>query len=182
MIDMRSPGLNRMTVNGVPSPGRVRISGAGIPLNWEVRPGYGMTGATVVFRGRGLSKFTCLFEFWDQDQLDMWDPFAKVFDVPQKPIGPKLALGVSHPVLDALGIRSAVMENMGQLEINASGLWSITVAMLEYRAPIKAIVKPRGAVPPADQGGVVAKTEADFALVDMQAQFAKAQAAANGPK
>ena len=52
MINPYAFDLNYVTVNGIASPGRARIQGAGAPYNWEIRQGYGMSGATVA-DGRG---------------------------------------------------------------------------------------------------------------------------------
>ncbi len=181
VIHREDPGLNVCTINGLVSPGRLRVSGFAQILNWEVRPGYGMTGATTVFRGRGLTPGTLLFEFWNQDQIDEWFVFSKVFDVPQKPLGTRLALGIAHPILKAIGVETIVMTKMHQIEINQNGLWSVSVEVLEYKAPIKAIVKPRGAVPAVDLGGTQAKTENQIALAQVTEEAKRWRDAANGP-
>lgn len=180
MINPYAFDLNYVTVNGVASPGRARIQGAGAEYNWEIRQGYGLSGATVVFRGRALSAPTLYIDMWTPDHFVEWEVFKKLLE-PPKPLGMPLALGISHPLLDDLGISSLVVKKRGQIEINPNGIWTAPIELLEYRKPIPRIVKPRGAVPAADAGASPAKTEADKALVEAQKAYNEAKAAAAAP-
>lgn len=174
-MNPRDPALNRVYVNGFGSPGRARISGAGIPYKWDVRQSYGRAGATVVGLGRDLSKFTLTIEMWEPVHFIAWELF-KVQLEPPGPFALPLAVNMQHPILADLGISSVVVEERGQLEYSPNGIWSSTSKILEYRKPVQAIIKPRGSIPAPDGSKLDAPTEADKALIESQAAYAKARA------
>lgn len=178
MIDPFAFDLNSVTIAGLASPGRARVQGASKPLNWDIKPSYGYSGATVVFKGRGLAEFTLYLDFWKKSQFAEWEVFKKVFDLPQKPLGTKLSLGIHHPLLADLGIELVVLKKLGQFERGSNGLWTVAIELLEYRAPLKSIVKPRGGVPAVDAAPSAAKTEAQRAAIEAQKELEKAMAEA----
>lgn len=182
-VDLEASDLNYVIVNGIPTPGRCKISGAALTFDWDIKKGHGMVGATTVFTGRAPVEFTLTLEFWNNEQLLEWEAGAsKLFQAP-KPLGLKAALGIKHPLLDELGLTgSFVVKKRGQLELNANGLHSIQIELLEwFPKPKPALVKPKTAVPAVEQDVLPAKTAGDMALVEMQKEFNDWQAAANGP-
>jgi hypothetical protein len=166
--------LGKVVVNGLVSPGRARIQGAGIVYTWEIRQGYGRSGATVVGMGRGLSKFTLFIDMWEPTHFLIWEVFKAMLE-PPKPMMPALAVDMQNPILADLGIASVVVEERGQIEKGDNGVWTVASKILEYRKPLPALIKPRGSIP-APGGAVAAKTEADKALVKAKADFEKAKA------
>jgi hypothetical protein len=177
VFDPRSGSLNYVVVNGVPSPGRATITGAAIPYNYDVKQGYGLSGATTVFRGRGVAKFTVTIELWERAQYAAWAVWSKFLE-PPKP-GIKLVVEMQHPVLAAQDIKAVAVESLGALERQSNGSWKCVIQCLEWRPPLPALVKPRGAIPGVAGGKVIPpKTEADIALEKARLDFETARAAA----
>ena len=177
MFDPRSSALNYVVINGVPSPGKAIITGAAIPYNYDVKPGYGLSGATTVFKGRGVAKFTLTIELWERTHFIAWELFKRTL-APPKP-GIKLVCGIVHPILAQQDIKDVAIESVGQLERQTDGRWRVAIQCLEWRQPLPAIVKPRGAVPGVAGGKVIPpKTEADIALEKARLDFETARAAA----
>ncbi len=54
------------------------------------------------------------------------------------------ALDIWHPILEDLGIRSVVVENVLQPRQTADGEWTIEVKLIEYREPIYTLARPEG--------------------------------------
>ncbi len=177
MIDPKSPALNFVTVNGFPSPGKATITGAAIPWNYDVHPGYGLSGATTIFRGRGIAEFTLTIELWAPEHFLAWPLFVKLLE-PPKP-GLKLVFEMQHPILAAQDIKSVVVKSLGALERQSNGIWKCTIQLMEWRPPIPALVKPRGSIPGVAKGKPIPpKTEADLALEKARVEFEAARAAA----
>jgi hypothetical protein len=66
------------SINNDNCPGKCVVHGAGTPREWDIRKGYGLSGATVVFMGMTLSKFEIdVTIFTQQDYLDFLVFFAK---------------------------------------------------------------------------------------------------------
>lgn len=180
MIDPTSSELNVVVVMGVPSPGRARITGAAVPYKYHVQEGYGLTGATTTFHGRGVAKFTLTIDIWDRLHFLAWPIWKKLLE-PPKP-GLKLVVEMQHPILSDQGIKAVVVESMGQLErVPSEGVWRCVIQCLEWRPPLPAIVKPRGSIPGVAKGKPIPpKTEADLALEKARGEFEVARNAARG--
>lgn len=179
MIDPKSSALNVVVVNGLPSPGRATITGAAVPYKYDIKEGYGLSGATTVFHGRGVAKFTLTIDLWDRLHFLAWPLFKKLLE-PPKPALP-LVVSMDHPILSDQGITKVAVESMGALERQSNGLWRCTIQLLEWRPPLPAIVKPRGAIPSVAKGKPIPpKTEADLALEKARVEFEGARAAARG--
>lgn len=148
------------------SPGVCEVAGAGTPRDWDIRKGYGFTGATIIYTGDNVARFDVAIRIWTQTQLDEWREFYRTFL--QKPprnvttvtssspflptVQPK-ALRISHPVLDELGINDVVVEDVTQFVQIKSGVWELVVKLLQYRAPIAMLGKPSGPVPGVSKTG-----------------------------
>ncbi len=148
-----------------PSPGLAVISGAGIPLDWDVRKGYGYSGAVVVYTGDNLAEFTVTIQMWTQVQLDAWKAFAQLLKRPPKGVLAQ-AMAIQHPLLDELGIDKVVLRNRSMLTPSPTGLWTVELKLLQYRKPEKALGRPNGAIPnapgtiPRKEDELDARTEA----------------------
>lgn len=135
---------DKLYIGGVLSPGICEISGADSPRNWEERRGPGLSGAIVVFRGVMLSHFAINFRLSSVRDWQDWQDFAEMVKKP--PIGKRpRALEVAHPLLEGLGIRAVVIENVIAPEQTADGEWTATLKVIEYRNPKPAQAKPEGA-------------------------------------
>jgi hypothetical protein len=179
MIDPASSALNLVVVNGVPSPGRATVIGAAVPYKYDIKEGYGLSGATTTYHGRGVAKFTLHIDIWAREHFLAWPLFKKLLE-PPKPSLP-LVVEMQHPVLSDQGISKVAVESMGALERQSNGLWRCTIQLLEWRPPVPALVKPRGAIPGVAKGKPIPpKTEADLALEKARVEFEAARNAARG--
>ncbi len=176
-LDAAFPTQHYISIGGERSPGKATVRGGNTPRGWDIRKGYGLTGATVAPTGDELAAgIVVLFEFWQAAQITAWYAYAaKYFDKSVRilPGGktPK-PLGIFHPVLAAppLGMTSFVVKDATQLENDGTGLWSCEVHLLQYRKPKPALAKPSGVVPPA---AVAAPTAMDAADIEMAQKYAK---------
>lgn len=170
------PARDYIMIGGDKSPGKCTIRGLNSPRGWDIRQGYGLSGATVVPKGDECSTFSVFFEFFDAggsgvqktaDMLNAWYAYAaKYFDksvrlVPGSNV-PK-ALGVDHPILAAPPHRvtEAVVKDVSGLEQDDNGGWSVEVFFLQYRKPKPALAAPNAAIPAAAQTAPTAEDEAD---------------------
>lgn len=146
-----------LLVNGEKSPGKCTITDGGEAWRWIENQGFGLAGANLLLGGKSLSRFTALFQIWEDPQLTTWDAFkAKYFDKPilvPPPNGVFLpnvkALGVGHPVLQRANIASAVVLTVGIWTQDDKGLWSCPVAFIEYKAPLALLGRANQGVPAA---------------------------------
>jgi hypothetical protein len=120
------------------TPGIGEIVGADSPRDWEDRKGPGMSGATVVFRGLKLSRFAIKFRLYDAVDWADWTAFQVVVRrVPDKR-DPR-ALDIVHPLLEPLGIRAIVVENIAAPQQSDDGVWEIELKVIEFRRPTPAL-------------------------------------------
>jgi hypothetical protein len=136
--------IDRCLIGGVLSPGLCDIAGADSPRNWDERQGPGLSGSIVVFRGVMLSHFGIKFRLCTPEHWIEWDDFAPVVMKPPYGKRPK-ALDIVHPLLEPLGIRAIVIENVGAPEQTSDGEWTIELKVIEYRRPHYALSTPDGA-------------------------------------
>lgn len=135
-------------VAGVRTPGICEIVGFKSTLRWDERRGYGLSGATLRFRGIALARGKLILRLYtDQDWAD-WDTFAPL--VARPPLGERAhSLEISHPILEDLGVRSVVVESVGQptQSSESGGVWTIEIALIQWQRPIIAVSTPAGATP-----------------------------------
>lgn len=129
---------------GQRTPGLAELTGFDSSRRWHVRKGYGLSGATVVFRGIDLAeKGKLLIRLTTEEDWADWEAFAPLVQRP--PIGERArALDISHPITDGLGIRSVVVKNVHQPTQTGDGEWTITIELIEYRRPEYALARPEG--------------------------------------
>lgn len=128
-------------LSGYRSPGIAELSGATSPRKWEERGGYGLSGATVVFRGVGLCYFTFKIKLYTESEWVHWLAWKPLVDRP--PFGTRAkASYISHPFLDHLGVTAAVVEEVSQPEQGESGEWIISIKFIEFRKPVVGLAKP----------------------------------------
>lgn len=175
-IDPQTPEHNYVLVGPVQSPGRAQLTGVRTPYKWDIQQSYGREGATMIFRGRGVMKFTLTITLWLREHFLLWPLFAKAMEPPTllKPF----VFQMLHPLLSAADVKGVTVESFGQPERQQNGLWISTSEMLEYRPTKPILVRPRGSIPPVAGKPIAPKTEADKALVEAQQAFATARAAA----
>lgn len=170
----RDPAHNTVKVKGVASPGRARISMASIPYNWDIQEGYGLSGASMTFKGRGLVKFTLYIDLWAPEHFIAWQLWMVLIRPPSTSV--PLVVEMGHPVLSMLDVKAVAVLSLGQPERQSNGMWTVRIDCIEYREQQKSLVKPRGSIPSPEKGAVVTpQTEADRALVAVRAELEKAR-------
>lgn len=137
-------------LGGYKSPGLCDVSGAGSPRKWEQRPGYGLSGATVVFLGNQLSEFSIKFRLYGDPKVpdpdwEQWNTFEAGV-LMKAPTGkrPK-ALDIWHPALERLKIKTVGVTDVGQPYQSDDGEWTIEVKFIQYAKPKITLAKPDGA-------------------------------------
>jgi len=174
------PYQDYILLGGAQSPGRATIVGAGSPRDWDIRKGYGFSGAFVIYTGDGLAKFKVQIDLWTAAQFADWVRFAKLCLV-KPPVGTKpKAMDISHPLLnmEPLKITSVVVEDCSQFTEDDDGMFSCTIDFLQYRAPMPALGKPLASIPNVKKPTPTAQDEAEAQIQKLMGQFATL---ANGP-
>jgi hypothetical protein len=133
--------VDSFALAGLKSPGIAELSGATSPRKWEERGGYGLSGATVVFRGVGLCYFTFRLKLYTEADWEDWLSWKSLVDRPPYGTRPK-ANDISHPFLAQLGVTAAVVEEVTQPEQAESGEWIVSIKFIEFRKPVVALAKP----------------------------------------
>jgi hypothetical protein len=132
-------------IAGVVSPGVCEISEAKRGFEFDVKKGKGAFGATATFVGRPPARLTLKFSFWQASQFAAWDQYRPLFkyDPTKKAIQ---AIDIYHPSLADIDITSVVCEEIGAIVHEGSGLFTVTVKLLEYFPPPKksAVSTPSG--------------------------------------
>jgi hypothetical protein len=162
-----APLYDFILLAGQQSPGRAKVAGASSPRNWDERKGYGLSGATIVYAGDGLAKFSVELFFWEEHHFDQWDLFAELLAKPPEGQSPT-AMDIEHPLLNAKpwNIHSVVVEDVGQLtEVGDDGEWSVEIKFKQHREAKRSVGKPKGSKSTPKQ--TTAQSEADKAIQDL---------------
>lgn len=140
------PYRDYIMLAGKRSPGLAVVRGAGSPRNWDIRQGYGFTGAFVVFTGGGLAKFEVDIFAWESSHFEDWKTFARRTLMPPTRGMRALSMSIAHPQLNdpPLSITQVVIEDVTQWEQSPSddGLWARTIKMIQFRGPMPALITP----------------------------------------
>lgn len=173
------PSTDTITIASAPAPGKWTLSKADKEYGWQIRKGFGNSGATVVPTGDELVEPEFLVEFWDPKDWVLFQPFRALYlkkalvGVPGAPTA--MALGIDHPELKAQGCTSVVVKKISIFKNDGFGVWSGTVHFLQYRPPQLALSKPSAAVPDV---GTPRPTAQDALEARIQALLAQNQARA----
>jgi hypothetical protein len=150
------PGSNTIVIGGDPAPGKWTLTEAPKVYGWDIRKGFGLSGATVVPIGDELVEATFLVELWDEDDTDHYADFKAYRKkylrkgVVKTPGGiTTKALGLQHPELNDMEVTQVVVKKITPLVNDGYGLWTCTVTFLQYRKPVIAPPKPLAAIPAA---------------------------------
>lgn len=143
-FDPTKAPVDYILLAGRKSPGIADIERANSPRAWDERRGYGLSGATTIFRGVRLSHFTVKLRLYTAEHFAEWAGFAALVQKP--PIGerPK-QLEIWHPILEDLGIVACGVEDVKQPVQTRDGEWTIEIAFIEYRKLTTALSRPDGA-------------------------------------
>ena len=142
-----------VTIAGARSPGICVVSGAKRAQKWDVKDGKGTKGATTTFTNLPPAAFTIKFQLWTAQHFADWDRFRPLlkYDPTKKAAQ---AFDIFHPALAHLGIVSVVCEDLGQVEHDGQGMYSITCSFLEYfpAPPTPIVSTPQGSRPVSKDG------------------------------
>jgi hypothetical protein len=167
------------------SPGVAKIKGAGSPREWDIRKGYGFSGASLVFTGTGLAKFDVDIFIWEDAHWVAWELFSALLTNPPPPPGVMpTSLGIDHPLLNKKPwlITKVVVEDISSWEVSDTGLWSLTISMLQYRKPKPAILPPLEGPPGTSVAPVPLTAQQKInAALDTENAALRAAAAPKGP-
>lgn len=94
----------------VRSPGVCLVEGDGIPREWDVVQGFGLSGATQRFKGIGLAEFTLSIRVWLPEHRSLLKTFAAAVEV-SLPGQPERVYQVANPRLAFKGIAQMVFLN-----------------------------------------------------------------------
>jgi hypothetical protein len=136
--------IDYVILAGKRSPGIADIIGASSPRRWDERRGYGLSGATLIFRGVQLAKWTLQLRLYTPEDWADWHAWKRLVQRPPAGARPK-AMDIWHPILEELGVKAAGVEDLLQPLQTADGEWTIEIKMIEYRRPEFKLAKPEGA-------------------------------------
>lgn len=148
--------IESFTLASIQMPGQWILIDCPREFGWDIRMGYGMTGATVVPIGDPLASPEFLVNIWNDSDAAIYRSLLKT--ILKKPVGlipgstTAAGMGIDQPQLKDIGVTSVVVKRVSPL-INplvtsgGRGPWTAKVQFLEYRAPIPALPKPSQSIP-----------------------------------
>jgi hypothetical protein len=145
------PVVNTITLSGTTMPGKWTLISAAKKFGWEIRKGYGLSGAFVFPTGDNLVCPEFRVEFWANSDMLRYKTARKVLLTKASiSLGlTAMALGIGHPELTALGVSSVVVGTAYPVIQEGAGLWTTKVEFIQYRPPVIAPPKPQGSTPDA---------------------------------
>jgi|SRR5580700_4362379 hypothetical protein len=165
-----------IVLGGVTSPGKVTLSGHDRKINWDVKAGHSLDGATMTLKDVPPCEFTASFylvkDFAEKiDDYTAWDAFLPVINSTVKGTTPK-AVDIYHPDLAENDIKSVCKSQIGGRTYDGKGGCTIVVKFQEYRAPKKKGGSPTGsaAKPQPDPNDPNAAQKAELAALTAQYQ------------
>lgn len=127
---------DRITLAGVRAPGLATVSGGARAFEWESKKSPGTEGSTDVFKGRKpATAISVVLQFWEPEHHHAWRAFSRMLQDSVAGSTPT-ALDVEHPDLNANGIVSVSVNEIGQPEHDTGGISRVTFTLREY-APAK---------------------------------------------
>lgn len=139
--------IDKIRLAGRLSPGTARITNCNSPRRWDERRGYALSGSRVIFRGIGLAHpIVTLTLLTNQDWVD-WHNWKELVQRPPR-LERARAIDIWHPILEDQGVRSIVVEDVGQANpVGDNGEYAIVIKMIEFRRPVRAVVSPEASEP-----------------------------------
>ncbi len=152
------------------TPGVATVKGLSDPRDWDIRKGYGLAGATVVYTGKNISPFTVDVDLWLPEHFIEWNLFAAILAPPTP--GKPFALGIKHPIVNGPphGITEVVVKDVSQPVQSNTGLWTYTLTLLPYKKPLPALARPIAAIPAVAPATPTAQDAAEVQMLALAAQ------------
>jgi hypothetical protein len=145
-----------IVLNGIKSPGQVTLSGHDRRIEWDVKSGPSLQGASTELKAIPPISFKASFYLvYDitqgQNDFQDWEDFVPAIQATVAGSTPKAA-SIYHPDLAANHITSVVLANMGGMVYDGKGGGTVVVTFQEYRPPRSkgGAVKPGPAGPGPD--------------------------------
>lgn len=164
------------------SPGICKVTGFKRAHEWDVKKGKGTLGGTLTFTGRPPAKGSVVFKLWLPSHFTAWDLFRPLlkYDPTRKTVQ---AIDIYHPALADIDIKSVVTENIGAIEHEGEGMYTISVDFIEYFPPPKAsaVGTPSGSKSGVKKVGDKSGTSDDPIADAQQKQIAALLEKANAP-
>ena len=143
-FDPTKAPVDYILLAGKKSPGIAEIDRASSLRTWDERRGYGLSGATTIFRGVRLAHFIVRLRLYTAVDFASWAEFAVLVQRPPTGERPR-QLEIWHPILEDLGITAVGVEELGQPVQTRDGEWTIEIKFIEYRKLQPALSRPEGA-------------------------------------
>jgi len=140
-------------VKGVKTPGICVIEDADQSIAWDERAGPFLAGAFLVGGGRKLVHFSMRLTLLTSQDFADWYAFKPIVDRPPYGTRPK-SLDIWHPWLVDQGVRSAVVEKLGQPKLSSDGSFEIKIDWIEFRIPKITLAKPEASSTPTSNDPV----------------------------
>lgn len=169
-----NPDAWRFRINGIALPGRVDVTGAVRAKKWDVKETQSSDRVSrITLKGEAPPKFKVKCTVANQDDADALAEIlshlqtsGKVPKDPSAPNGAKVPFNsipqrVSHASLAALGIKAALVDDIGALVDEGKGCVSVTISWLEWWPQEPDPPKP--ATPTSLGGGAFEKAQAQSA-------------------
>ena len=152
-----------VVLKGTPSPGQVTLSGHDRKIEWDIKKGPSLNGATTTLKGIPPIEFTASFYMLRDpsqgiDDYATWPAFLKLINSTLTGTKPT-ALDIYHPDLAANDIKSVCKASVGGATYDGTGGMTIAVKFQEYRPPKKQGGTPLGSKKSGPDPNAAAKAE-----------------------
>lgn len=165
------------TRGGVPltvrSPGVCMVEGDGIPREWDVVQGFGLSGATQRFKGIGLAEFTITIRVWLAEHRPLLRVFAAAVEV-SLPGQPERVYQIKNPRLAFKGITQMVFLNDPFPKDEKDQSDTLSYKCRQWRKPLPTLTAPSAPGASSAQGHASDEFEsrvaAKLAILDQRMQ------------
>lgn len=132
--------IDILTIAGTDMPGLVSFPKPGdSPRKWDERRGVGLSGATIVFIGLDVAKFTARLTLWLPEHFARWEQHKQLVAPPPQGQRPAI-LDAFNPLLAEVGIKAVGVENRTMfMPVSGGGDWFTDISCLGYRKPLPQI-------------------------------------------
>lgn len=137
--------VDEIVLGGFKTPGLAQVQGLGLEYDWEVRKGNGVSGATKVLKGRGLTKFTIKVTLYTEAEIAQWEEFVSKIRYPEKATTQTIkGYDVTHPLAAFYGVKAVTVSRIAPMEQSDNGSWETGLEVEEYREPVVVVRKASG--------------------------------------
>ncbi len=127
------------------TPGQADILHGKSKRKWDIRRGYGLSGAISVYTGLDIEQFILRLKMWESAQIDYYSrKVVPLLEAPERGKAPA-AIKFFHPSVSdpPINIRAVGVVEVSQLEQVEDGLFQVEIVLIPYTGPPKpAVVKP----------------------------------------